>query len=103
MGPLPANEVGNYFMVAVEYFGRWPVEVVIPDKRAETAVEAFATRYVHAQQDPRTSHHGPGHGGRGHLVPVIISALGDHQAGMVERRGSAGDPKPVPQGCPRQP
>jgi hypothetical protein len=95
-GPFPQSDRGNrYFLIAMDYFTKWPEVYPIPDQEASTVADALVTDFFCRFGVPRELHSDQGRNFESRLLQEVLQRLGVSKTritplhpqsdGMVER------------------
>jgi hypothetical protein len=77
-GPFPERDRGNrYFLVAMDYFTKWPEVNAIPNQEATTVADVLVTNFFCRFEVPREMHSDQDRNFESRLMQKVLERLGD--------------------------
>jgi len=75
-GPFQESDKGNrYFLIAMDYFTKWPEVYAIPNQEASTVADALVTNFLCRFGDPMELHSHQGRNFESRLIQEVLERL----------------------------
>jgi hypothetical protein len=77
LGPFQLSNQGNkYFLIAMDYFTKWPEAYALPNQEASTVAEALVTNFFCRFGIPRQLHSDQDRNFKSRVLQEILQRLG---------------------------